>query len=138
MSPDEALRLCRLAKALSPAQAVDEFTPEAWAVVLRDTRYVDAEQALMELGGEQEWVHVSHIKQRVRQIRGRRILEVGMPEPPDGLSDDDYRDWYRETYRRVADGEQAQERRALAEPSADHAARRDALLAGAKMPEVDA
>jgi hypothetical protein len=107
VSPDEALRICRLAKALSPAQAVDEYTPEAWALVLRDVRYSDAEAALVELGGEREWIHVSHIKARVRRIRDERMRTFGtIPDPPDEVCADAerYHHWYADTVRAIRDG----------------------------------
>lgn len=108
MNADEALRICRLAKALSPAQAVDEYTPEAWSLVLRDTRYADAEKALVDLGGEREWIHVSHIKARVKHIRNERVRAFGtMPEPPPAIGQDPerYHHWYAKTLRAIRDGE---------------------------------
>ena len=95
MNAEEALKLCRLAKALSPAQAVDEYTPEAWQMVLAKYRFADAQQALTELAGQQEWVHVSHIVQRIKQIRAKRLAEHPPVEPQPGLSDEDYATWLR-------------------------------------------
>ena len=116
MNPAESLNLCRLAKALSPAQAVDDYTPEAWAMVLEDVRYVDAVEALKLLGREQEWIHVSHIVQRVKRIRSERIRDFGpLPEPPSGMDDADYSSWLRDLLRRIADGEHV-ERPALPAP----------------------
>lgn len=107
MTPDEALKLCRFAKALSPAQAVDEYQPEAWALVLRRWRLVDAMRALEELGAEQEWIHVSHIVARVRRIRRDRVEDFGpLPQPPRSLDPDDTRAhqaWLAETTRLIAD-----------------------------------
>jgi hypothetical protein len=130
MTPEESLRILRLAKALSPAQAVDEFTPEAWTLVLRDVRYADAEQALIELGGEQEWIHVSHIRRRVKRIRDGRVRAFGaLPEPPREVAGDDaaYSDWLRDVTRRIADGEPV-EVPALPAPDPEHAARMAALI----------
>lgn len=130
MSPEEALKLCRLAKAASPAQAVDDYTPELWALSLTRERFVDAQQAVVELSREQEWIHLSHIVKRVKRIRDERVRAVTMPTPPDGLTPAEYSDWFRDTIRRIADGEPI-EQHALAAPDVDHAARRDAILAGA-------
>lgn len=106
MTPDEALRLCRLAKAISPAQAVDDYTPDAWAVVLRDIRYADAEDALGQLGSEQEWIHVSHIVARVKRTRADRVKRYfANVSPPSGLSDAEYSEWYRVTVEAIADGD---------------------------------
>lgn len=112
MNAAESLRICRLAKALSPAQAVDEYTPDAWAIVLASVRYIDAEQALMELGGEQEWIHVSHIKKRVKRIRDQRSTAFGTPTdpPPEASADPEvYHRWYAETVRAVRDGDLTRE-----------------------------
>jgi hypothetical protein len=112
MSPDEALKLCRLAKAASPAQAVDEYTPELWALVLADVRFIDAQQALVDLAAEQEWIHVSHIVKRVKRIRAKRVSDhPPVPVPPEvdaavyeGRTEV-YAKWISDTNRRLGDGE---------------------------------
>jgi hypothetical protein len=97
-----------MAKSISPAQAVDEFTPAAWALVLKDIRLIDAEEALAQLGGEQEWVHVSHIVRRVKRIRRDRVLDFGtIPDPPANLDPDDtaaHSRWLKATTNAIADG----------------------------------
>lgn len=108
MTPEETLRICRLAKALSPAQAMDEFTPEAWAVVLAPFRVEDATEAIQQLGGEQEWIHVSHIVARIKRIRRDRILAFGPTDPPAGLDDAGYHRWLVATQKAIADGTMTQ------------------------------
>lgn len=109
MNTEEALHICRLAKAASPAQAVDEYTPELWALVLKPYRYVDAEQALTDLAGEQEWIHVSHIRRRIKRIRHDRVMAYGLlPDPPKELDPSNttaYHHWMVELTRQIADGE---------------------------------
>lgn len=106
MTPDEALRLCRLAKAASPAQAVDEYTPDLWALVLQPWRLVDAEQALAELASEQEWIHVSHVVARVKRMCSDRVKRYfANVSPPSGLSDAEYSEWQRRTIQGIADGD---------------------------------
>lgn len=106
MNAEEAATLCRLAKTISPSQPVDEFTPAAWALILEDVRFVDARQALKELGGEQEWLHVSHIVKRVKKIRGERIARYfANVQPPNGLDAAEYDEWYRTTRKRIGDGD---------------------------------
>lgn len=113
MNAEQALHLCKLAKTISPAQAVDEFTPAAWALILEDVRFEDARQALKELGGEQEWIHVSHIVARVKRIRRDRVLDFGtLPDPPADLDPDDtgaHARWLRETTEAIADGRYTRE-----------------------------
>ncbi len=109
MSPDEALKVCRLARALSPAQAIDQYTPEAWALVLKGWRVVDALDALEQLGAEQEWIHVSHIVGRIKRMRRDRVDDYGtLPQPPKDLDPSDtgaYQRWLKATTERIADGQ---------------------------------
>ncbi|MCW2785219.1 MAG: hypothetical protein JWP74_1736 [Marmoricola sp.] len=106
MNQAESLKIVRLAKAASPAQAVDEYTPDLWHEVLKPFRFVDAHQALIELAGDTEWIHVSHVKARIKRIRGARLDAFGqLPEPPPGAEDPAvYPRWVAETRRRIGDG----------------------------------
>lgn len=108
MNAQEAAQLCMLAKTLSPAQAVEEYTPQAWALVMRHIRYEDAKDALAQLGGEQEWIHVSHIVKRVKRMRAKRVADFGpIPDPPADLDPDDraaYIRWLDATTEAIADG----------------------------------
>ena len=106
MNAQDAAQLCRLAKTISPSQPVDEFTPAAWALILEDVRFEDARQALKQLGGEQEWLHVSHIVKRVKKIRSERVSRYfANVQPPAGLDAAEYDRWYRDTVRRIGDGD---------------------------------
>ena len=42
MTPTEIVGLVRLVKALCPSQAIDEYTPDAWHLVLDDITVADA------------------------------------------------------------------------------------------------
>lgn len=137
MNTEETLKVCRLAKALSPAQAVDEYQPEAWHLVLRHWRYADATTALEQLGGEQEWIHVSHIVRRIRKMRRDRVLEFGtLPDPPTSLDPADteaYSRWLRTTTQAIADGTYE-----APAPEAIEGPRRDVLELGQAGTTVDA
>jgi len=139
VNAEEALKICRLAKAASPAQAVDEYTPDIWAAVLEPHRFQDAYQAVIELAGSQEWIHVSHVKRRIKQIRAARISEFGLlPTPPDGMTDREWRTWHDDMIRRIGDGEDVPKPPAL-EPSPQHKKRWRELVGGAfEMPSEDA
>jgi hypothetical protein len=108
VNAEDATQLCRIAKTISPAQAVDEFTPAAWALILEDIRFVDARQALKELGGEQQFIHVSDIVKRVKRIRRNRVLDFGtLPDPPRHIDPDNvaqHKRWLKETTEAIADG----------------------------------
>jgi hypothetical protein len=126
MNPEQAISLCKLASAASPAQRVDEYTPDLWVMVLEPYRFEDARIALRELAAESEWIHVSHVVKRIRKIRSKRVNDFGMlPDPPAGLEATEYHAWYTDTVRRIADGEVVQ--RPALPPAGDVAAHRERL-----------
>lgn len=104
-TPTEAVTLCRLAKAMCPQQAVDDFTPDAWHMLLDDIRFEDAKAALVELCKIQPFVAPAEIRTRVRKIRSDRVRAYGPIDVPSGLSDAEYLEFMRTTTRRIADGE---------------------------------
>lgn len=110
MTAEEALKLCRMARALFPQMAMDEYTPAAWALAFKADRYADAEQALTELAREVPFIDIAAIVGRMKRIRRDRVLEFGtFPDPPRDLDPDNtlaYRRWLRESQRAIADGEQ--------------------------------
>lgn len=138
MNATEAAALCRFAKAACPQQAIDEATPDAWALLLDDIRFVDAKTALVNVTRARPFVSPAEIRAEVTRIRGQRLTDFGpLPDPPAELSDADYPAWLREMRRRIADGEPV-ERPALPTPDVDHTARRDAILDGAFQEVPDA
>jgi hypothetical protein len=108
MTPLEATTLCRLAKAMCPQQAVDEYTPDAWHMLLEDARFVDAKEALVNLARRQPFVAPSEILTEVKRIRGQRIKDFGhFDVPPEITTSREYADFIRATNKRIADGEVA-------------------------------
>lgn len=107
MNHGEAVKLCRLVQACCPAQKMDEFTPDAWATLLEDTRYADAELAVREVAKRQPFVAPSEIIAEVRRIRTKRIDEYGPIDPPAHLDPDNARafiEWERSAKEAIADG----------------------------------
>ncbi len=111
MNNAEATALCRLVQAYCPQQRIDEFTPDAWAEVLADVRFIDAKAALVAVVRRQPFVAPAEIIAEVRRIRDQRIASHGPPEPPPGLADDEvsYRRWLVQARRDIADGRTAVE-----------------------------
>ena len=105
MTPDETLHLCRIARGMCPQQAFDEYTPDAWHLLLKDVRAEDAMQGLIELARTSPFVSPAEIRQQVKRIRSKRIAEVGDLIPPAGLSELEQRQWLRDAKRRIGDGE---------------------------------
>ena len=91
MSPEETVALCRLVKAICPSQALDQYTPDAWALVLRHIDYNDAKQAVIDIAsrplepGKSRYIEPGHIIGGVRRIRSQRIEDYGPVSPPAGL-----------------------------------------------------
>ena len=46
MNTNDALHICRLVKACCPSQAFDEYTADAWSLVLSGYSFADAKAAV--------------------------------------------------------------------------------------------
>ena len=110
MSPEETIALCRLVKAVCPSQALDQYTPDAWALILRHIDYNDAKQAVIDIAsrplepGKSSYIEPGHIVAQVKRIRAKRIDEYGPVDPPAGLNSADYLRWLRETRHLIGSG----------------------------------
>ena len=105
MTPTESLALCRLAKAACPQQAVDEFTPDAWHLLLEDLRFEDAKLALIEVCKRQPFVAPAEIRAEVSRIRKQRLADHPLPPVPAGYTDAQELTWKRDMRDRIANGE---------------------------------
>jgi hypothetical protein len=110
MTPQEAVALCRFTAACCPSQKFDEYTADAWGLLLEDVRFVDAKEAVAAVARKQPFVSPSEIRAEVKKIRAKRIAEFGAipPPPAEVLDPDNWRafiEWQAETERRIADGE---------------------------------
>ena len=109
MNALEVIQICRLVKALCPSQTFDEYTPDAWAIVLEPYSYTDAKTAIATIAGaplepgKSRYIEPGHIIDGIQRIRRKR-LEDSMPEPPSGLDPDAYLAWLRTTKAAVANG----------------------------------
>ena len=110
MSPEETIALCRLVKAVCPSQALDQYTPDAWALILRHIDYNDAKQAVIDIAsqplelGKSRYIEPGHIIGGVRRIRSQRIEDYGPVSPPAGLDTAGYMEWLRETRHMIGSG----------------------------------
>lgn len=107
MSHAEAVLLCRYAKAACPQQAFDQYTPDAWADLLGDLRYVDCQEAVKAVVQRQPFVAPAEIREEVKRVRSKRILDFGpIPDPGHEIGADParYRRYMLETTRDIADG----------------------------------
>lgn len=108
MTPTETTKLCRIARAACPAQAVDEYTPDAWHLLLGDLDFTTAQVALIEVAKRQPFVAPAEIRAEVHRRRRARLEVAGTAStPPRDLDPDDvpaYLAWLADVRRRIADG----------------------------------
>lgn len=72
MNVNEISLLIRMVKGLCPAQKFDEYTPDAWLLVLGAVRFEDAQTALPALGQRLAFIAPSDIHAEVKRIRAAR------------------------------------------------------------------
>lgn len=104
MNATEAAMLCRYVKACCPQQAIDEYTPAAWADLLGDIRLEDAKDAVRAVASAQPFVAPAEIRAQVRRTRNKRIAEHPPLLPPPGLSELEERQWLRDARRHIGNG----------------------------------
>ena len=105
MTPQEAVALCRFTAACCPSQKFDEYTPDAWGLLLEDVRFVDAKDAVAIVARKQPWVSPAEIIAEVKKIRGKRIDEYGPIIPPAGLDPIETVEWLKQARQTVGDGD---------------------------------
>lgn len=110
MNAAEVLQLCRLVKACCPSQVFDEYTPQAWELILSGYDYADAKTAVAALvsaplePGRSRYIEPGHIIGGIKRIREKRVADNPMPEPPAGLTVAEYITWQRTTRDAIASG----------------------------------
>lgn len=108
MNHAEAVTLCRLVKGACPQQTFDSYTPDMWAKILADIRFVDAEEAIVRIVARSPWCAPAEIIAEVKKMRAKRISEFGPITPPADLDPDDttaYREWWANVQTAIADGD---------------------------------
>lgn len=81
MIATEMATLVRFVKALCPAQKIDEYTPDAWMLVIGDLEFADAEAAVKKLGRGQAFIAAADIATEVGRIRAARLASYVETEP---------------------------------------------------------
>ena len=88
MNEQEIAQVIGFVHALCPAQKMDEYTPDAWELVLEDIAFDDARAALKTLGLQLRFIAPADIAGEVRRIRTARIatyVETEPDEDPDNV-----------------------------------------------------
>lgn len=107
MTPQEAVELCALAAQCFPQQRMNEYTPDAWGLILADTRFIDAKDAVIKLARKSVFVSPAEIIAEVKKTRDDRISRHGEIVPPADLDPDnpeEYRLWLRAARQAIGDG----------------------------------
>jgi hypothetical protein len=73
MTPTDVVRLIGLVSQISPAQKFDEYTPDAWHMLLDDIRLEDALEAVRRVGRRQAFIAPADIVTEVKLIRRTRL-----------------------------------------------------------------
>ena len=116
MTPTEAAKLCAFAGQCFPQQKINEFTPDAWGLILEHVRYSDAQDALVLLARKQPFVSPAEIIREVKKLRAKRIDEYGPIIPPAGLDPIETVAWIKQATRTVGDGHPLLETRGELKP----------------------
>lgn len=87
MTPEETGKLLATVAAID-RRKVGTLDVIAWHRIVGDLRYADCENAVMAHFAEStDWLMPAHVRQRVREMRARRIEDTEIPPPPPELAD---------------------------------------------------
>ena len=124
MTPNETIALCRYVKAICPSQALDQYTPDAWHLILGHLEYDDAKLAVTQIAsldlepGKARYIEPGHILATVKRIRAKRLDDYGpIDNPPAGLNAAEYLTWLRTTRNAIANGQAPQHRQLTTNPA---------------------
>ena len=87
MTLDETIDLLTAAAAFD-RRTVGETDAVAWHAAVGDLRFEDCQAAVIaHYTGSTDWLMPAHVRQRVREMRDRRLRETKVPPPPRELLD---------------------------------------------------
>ncbi|WP_130865834.1 hypothetical protein [Acidipropionibacterium timonense] len=104
MNLDQTTDLVRTIRAICPAQAQDEWTPEAWHLILDDIDLRDALTAVRTIARRHDtrplWIDPRQIRTEVHRVHDDRLDRARLDHPP--TDPDAYRQWLRDTRHHIA------------------------------------
>lgn len=124
MRPTETVEFVGKLRAACPGQPMDEYTPDAWAAILKPYTLLECEEAVIRLcRGPRPFLAPGEVATEVRRVRNQRLDATPDPVPPRELLGDPhaYLAWLRKTRDEIASSPQ---------PQAIPVARRGELTAG--------
>ena len=90
MTPQEIAVLGRYVKALCPAQKFDEYTPDAWLMVLGGLEFADCQEVLPRIAQGRPFIAPSDIAAAVKELRVSRLSAANViyePHPEESVTD---------------------------------------------------
>lgn len=112
MTPTETVKLCRMVKAICPAQAIDEFTPDVWFDLIGHLDARVAGAAVKELGQTHRFISPADITAEVDRRRREVLANTVSDSEPEWLErlegeehTREYLRWRRERQNRMLRGE---------------------------------
>lgn len=113
MNAQEAAALCRFTKSCCPAQKFDEYSPDAWHLILDDIDFGPAKDAIVALSKAQVFIAPAEIRSEVSRHYREATVSLNHIIPPQELADLPAREhaWVRELRRAFVNG--ATERQAV-------------------------
>jgi len=107
----EVLQICRLVKACCPSQQFDQYTPDAWGLILGGWDFEDAKAAIAAIvsaplePGKSRYIEPGHVIGGVMRIRAKRLDAQLVPAPPAELeSAAEQIAWQRRVREQIARG----------------------------------
>lgn len=112
MNGDEAVKLTKMVRYAVPSQSFEDETAVIWAMALKNVRFEDAMQAVVNLVGDDKrdspYIAPSDVRREVKRIRGARLDAFGpLPAPPKEVQEGtsgQYQAWMRDAKQQIADG----------------------------------
>lgn len=108
MTPEQTIKITAMVMALCPQQKFEEYTPDAWHLVLGDLDFSDTRDAVIVVCKRSPFCAPSEIRDQVRLMRddrlraaGQAALDVDVDDPDDVAA---YLGARREHIRRLAGG----------------------------------
>lgn len=71
MRPTDTVRLVALVSQIAPSQTIDEFTPDAWHLVLGHLPFEECREAVIAVAQRERYISPADIVQEVKRARAR-------------------------------------------------------------------
>ena len=114
MKPTEAVQTLRLVRALCPAQAIDEYTSDAWEMALADVDMREAGEAIKQLSQTHRFIAPADIIAEIKRTQAQRLATAAAidsePEWLQAIEDPmehsrAYIQWRKDRHRALLAGE---------------------------------